>query len=70
MAWEDRTLAEQAQADQEAAAYRDADDSVIYNVVTGRGTRIRVKGCNSARAVAGEHGTYEPEGQRDLTDQA
>ena len=64
MAWEDRTPAEQAQADQDAARYRDTDDDVTYIVITGRGTRIRVHGRNSAKAVAGKHGTYEPEKER------
>lgn len=61
MAWEDRTPAEQAQADQYAARYRDTDDDVTYIVTTNRDTRIRVHGRNSARAVAGKHGTYERE---------
>lgn len=61
MAWEDRTPAEQAQADQFAAAYRDSDDDVTYIVITDRNTRIRVKGINSAKAVAGKDGTYERE---------
>lgn len=62
MAWEDRTPAEQAQADQEAAAYRDSDDDVTYYVTTAEGSRLVVQGRNSARAVAGRHGRIETEG--------
>lgn len=57
MAWEDRSPAEQAQADQEAAGYRDSDDNKTYRVVTANGTRLVVQGINSARAVAGKDGT-------------
>ena len=57
MAWEDRSLAEQAEEDQDAAAYRDSDDDQDYAVVTGKGSRIKVRGINSARAVAGKDGT-------------
>jgi hypothetical protein len=34
------------------------DDAAEYIVTTGRGTRITVTGVKSARAVAGEDGTY------------
>jgi hypothetical protein len=57
MAWEDRTPAQQAQADQKAAAYRDSDDDKTYRVTTANGTRLVVQGINSARAVAGKDGT-------------
>jgi hypothetical protein len=57
MAWEDRSPAEQAQADQEAAAYRDSDDDKTYRVTTAKGTRLIVQGINSARDVAGQDGS-------------
>lgn len=62
MAWEDRTPAEQAQADQEAGAYRNSDDDVLYIVTTGKGTRLVVQGRNSAQVAAGLGGRVETEG--------
>lgn len=62
MAWEDRTLAEQPAADQDAAAYRDCDD-VTYLVVLpasragGHAVRLTAHGINSARVLAGRYGT-------------
>jgi hypothetical protein len=70
VAWEDRTPAEQRQARRETREYARTDDDVDYVVTTDRGTRIRVHGRNSAKAVAGKNGSYEPEVRRDLTDQA
>jgi hypothetical protein len=61
MAWEDRTPAQKRQARREAREYARTDDDVDYIVTTERGTRIRVHGRNSAKAVAGKHGTYKPE---------
>lgn len=55
MAWEDRTPAEQALADQQAAAYRDSDDDRDYTVVRP-GVRYHVRGIHSARVVAGGDG--------------
>jgi hypothetical protein len=62
MAWEDRTSAEQAQVEQEAAAYRDTDDNYMYEV-TKPGVRYVVKGINSARVVAGKDGTIQRKGR-------
>jgi len=64
VAWEDRTLAEQAQADQDAAAYRDSDDDVIYVVTLpakpgGYEVRLIAHGINSATVLAGRYGTIE-----------
>jgi hypothetical protein len=61
VAWEDRTPAQKRQARREAREYARTDDDVNYIVVTEKGTRIRVHGRNSAKAVAGKHGTYKPE---------
>jgi hypothetical protein len=61
MAWEDRTPEEKRQARREAREYARTDDDVTYIVTTEEGTRIRVHGRNSARAVAGKDGTYVPE---------
>lgn len=61
MSWEDRTPAEKRQARREAREYACTDDSATYVVTTDKGTRIKVCGRNSARAVAGKDGTYEPE---------
>lgn len=58
MAWEDRTRAEKARARREAAEYRRTDDNKTYVVTTAKGTRLTVKGINSAKAVAGKAGTY------------
>jgi hypothetical protein len=59
MAWEDRTRAEKLGARRAAKEYARTDDSAIYVVTTGKGTRITVTGINSARAVAGKDGTFE-----------
>jgi hypothetical protein len=38
------------------------NDSKTYLVITGKGTRITVKGIHSARAVAGDDGTFTVKG--------
>jgi hypothetical protein len=58
MAWEDRTRAQKAEARRAAREYAATDDDHDYDVVTDRGTHIRVHGINSARVVAGKTGTY------------
>jgi hypothetical protein len=58
MAWEDRTPAQKAEARRAARARAKTDDVHLYEVTTGKGTRITVKGINSAKAVAGKDGTY------------
>jgi hypothetical protein len=58
MAWEDRTPEQKAQARREAAERAKTDDNHTYVVTTGKGTRLTVKGINSARVVAGKDGTY------------
>lgn len=57
MAWEDRTPAERRQAHIEAAKYARTDDDKTYVVTTSKGTRLTVKGRNSAQVVAGKDGT-------------
>ncbi len=59
MAWEDRTKAQKRQARREAAEYRRTDDNHTYVVTTAKGTRLTVKGINSAKAVAGKDGTIK-----------
>lgn len=61
MAWEDRTPAQKRQARRQAAKYARTDDDRHYIVTTPAGTRLRVKGINSAKAVAGRDGAYVPE---------
>lgn len=56
MAWEDRTPAQKRQARREAAEYAKTDDNKTYIVTAANGTRLRVKGINSARVVAGKDG--------------
>jgi hypothetical protein len=56
MAWEDRTKAEKKQARREAKEYARTDDDHTYTVTTSKGTRLTVKGINSAKAVAGKDG--------------
>jgi hypothetical protein len=58
MAWEDRNLKEKAEALCALREYKRTDDQHTYVVTTGKGTRLIVKGINSARAVAGKDGTY------------
>lgn len=58
MAWEDRTRAQKAEARRAARAYAETDDDHDHLVITERGTEITVHGVNSAKAVAGETGTY------------
>lgn len=41
------------------AEYRRSDTPGTYRVVTERGTHLTVSGLHSAKATAGEHGTYE-----------
>lgn len=62
MAWEDRSKAEKKQARRAAREYARTDDDHTYVVTTGKGTRLTVKGINSARAVAGEDGHIERQG--------
>ncbi len=59
MAWEDRTRSEKRRARREAAAYAATDDDLIYQVITPKGTRVTVRGINSAKVVAGKTGTYK-----------
>lgn len=56
MAWEDRSKAEKKQARREARECARTDDSHEYVVTTGKGTRVTVRGINSAKAVAGKDG--------------
>lgn len=42
-----------------ARDYARTDDTKIYEVTTLQGTKIKVSGINSAKAVAGKDGTYE-----------
>jgi aromatic ring-opening dioxygenase LigB subunit len=58
MAWEDRNRKEKAEARRAAREYARTDDNHTYVVITGKGTRLIVKGINSARAVASKDGTY------------
>lgn len=41
-----------------ARDYAKTDDNATYEVTTARGTKLRVSGINSAKAVAGKDGTY------------
>jgi hypothetical protein len=59
MAWDDRTPEEQAEAERYAAEYARTNDDYDYDVITPKGTHIRVHGINSARVVAGKTGTYQ-----------
>jgi hypothetical protein len=59
MAWEDRTRREKAEARRQAAEYRRTDDNNTYVVTTAKGTRLTVKGINSAKATAGKGGTFK-----------
>lgn len=59
MAWEDRTKKQRAEARRAAREYAKTDDSHTYEVTTAKGTRIKVTGINSAKAVAGKDGTYK-----------
>lgn len=43
--------------------YAKTDDNHTYQVVTAKGSRLTVKGINSARAVAGKDGTYKRKGK-------
>lgn len=61
MAWEDRTPAQKRQARREAREYARTDDNHFYIVTNGRGTKLRVRGRNSAKVVAGKDGTYKRE---------
>lgn len=57
-----RTLAELADVpthDMTPAEYRRSDTPGTYRVVTGQGSHLTVSGLHSAKATAGEHGTYE-----------
>lgn len=42
-----------------AREYTKTDDNASYEVTTSKGTRIKVTGINSAKAVAGKDGTYK-----------
>lgn len=57
-----RTLAELADVptwDMTPTEYRRSDAAGTYQVTTECGTQLTVAGLHSAKAVAGEHGTYE-----------
>ncbi|WP_038841392.1 hypothetical protein [Salinispora arenicola] len=58
MSWEDRTPDEKKKARTEARRRQATDDTHLYLVTTSKGTRLTAKGINSARALAGKHGTY------------
>lgn len=58
MAWEDRTREQKAEARRAAREYAATDDDHLYEVITGKDSRITVRGVNSAKAVAGKDGTY------------
>jgi hypothetical protein len=45
--------------DRIAREYAKTDDNAKYEVTTAKGTRIKVSGINSAKAVAGKDGTYK-----------
>jgi hypothetical protein len=45
--------------DMTPAEYERSDTPGTYWVVTERGARLVVSGLHSAKATAGEHGTYE-----------
>lgn len=59
MTWADRTPREKWQARKEEADYNRTNDNHTYEVITGKGTRVTVKGINSAKAVAGKDGTFK-----------
>lgn len=42
-----------------ARDYAKTDDNKTYEVTTAKGTKLRVSGINSAKAVAGKDGTYK-----------
>jgi hypothetical protein len=42
-----------------ARDYAKTDDNATYEVTTDKGTRIKVSGINSAKAVAGKDGTFK-----------
>lgn len=41
-----------------ARDYAKTDDNATYEVTTPKGSRIKVQGINSAKAVAGKDGTF------------
>ncbi|NIL56225.1 hypothetical protein [Salinispora arenicola] len=58
MSWEDRTPDEKKKARTAARRRQATDDTHLYLVTTGKGTRLTAKGINSARVLTGKHGTY------------
>ncbi|MDT4994988.1 MAG: hypothetical protein QOH97_4880 [Actinoplanes sp.] len=42
-----------------ARDYAKTDDNATYEVTTAKGSRLTVRGTNSAKAVAGKDGTYK-----------
>uniref|UniRef100_A8M6A1 Uncharacterized protein n=1 Tax=Salinispora arenicola (strain CNS-205) TaxID=391037 RepID=A8M6A1_SALAI len=58
MSWDDRTPDEKKKARTEARRRQATDDTHLYLVTTGKGTRLLARGIHSARVLAGPNGTY------------